>query len=93
VIVDALFGIGLTKDLGGIYLDAVKAVNKARDDGAYVLAADVPSGISADTGEALGGAVESDETVTFAFNKIGLTIGKGPACAGKVSVANIGIGR
>ena len=87
-IVDALFGIGLVREVSGIYLDTIKAVNKS---GAFVLSVDVPSGISADTGEALGGAVQADETVTFAFGKIGLMIGKGAGCAGKVTVVDIGI--
>ena len=91
IIVDALFGIGLARELAGIYLDTVKAINSARKAGAYVLSADIPSGISADTGEVLGGAVTADKTVTFAFNKIGLTIGKGPECSGKVMVEDIGI--
>jgi hypoxanthine-DNA glycosylase len=91
IIVDALFGIGLVRELSGVYLDAVQAINKARKAGAYVLAVDVPSGISADTGEVLGGAAAADETVTFAFCKIGLTIGKGLECSGKVDVADIGI--
>jgi len=93
IIVDALFGIGLVRELSGIYLDAVRAMNKARRVGAYVLSVDVPSGLSADTGEALGGAVTADETVTFAFCKPGLTIGKGPECTGKLTVADIGIYR
>jgi len=87
-IVDALFGIGIVRELEGIYLDAVKTINKS---GAYILSVDVPSGLSADTGETLGGAVTANETVTFAFNKIGLTIGKGPECSGKVTVKDIGI--
>jgi len=93
IIVDALFGIGLTRELSGMYLDTVKTINKARKSGAYVLAVDVPSGLSADTGEALGGAVTADETVTFAYSKIGLTIGKGVECSGKLKVADIGIYR
>jgi len=93
IIVDALFGIGLTRELSSIYLDTVQAICKARKAGAYVIAVDVPSGISADTGEALGGAVTADETVTFAFCKIGLTIGEGQKCSGNVSVADIGIYR
>jgi len=92
-VVDALFGIGLVRDVSGIYLDSVRAVNKARKGGAYVLSVDVPSGISADTGEALGGAVTADETVTFAFPKIGLTIGKGAENSGRLTVADIGIYR
>jgi len=91
VLVDALFGIGLTRDLSDIYLNTVKAICKARKAGAYVLAVDVPSGISADTGEVLGTAVSADKTVTFAYNKIGLTIGKGREHAGDVHVADIGI--
>ena len=91
VIVDALFGIGLVREVSDIYLETICAINSARKAGAYVLSVDIPSGISADSGEALGGAVAADETVTFAYNKIGLTIGKGIDCAGKVSVADIGI--
>jgi len=91
IIIDALFGIGLVREVLGKYLDAINAINKAKKAGAFVLSVDVPSGISADTGEALGGAVAADETVTFAYNKIGLTIGNGVDCVGKLSVADIGI--
>ena len=91
VLVDALFGIGLAREVSGIYLEAVRTMNAARKAGAYILAADIPSGISADTGEVLGGAVAADETVTFAYNKIGLTIGSGQKSAGLLTVADIGI--
>jgi len=93
IIVDALFGIGLVREVSGIYLDAINAINRTRKAGAFVLSVDVPSGISADTGEALGGAVAADNTVTFAYSKIGLTIGKGAEYAGKLTVADIGIYR
>ncbi|MDR2716376.1 MAG: NAD(P)H-hydrate epimerase, partial [Coriobacteriaceae bacterium] len=91
ILVDALFGIGLMRALAGAYLEAVRALCKARAAGAYVLAVDIPSGISPDTGEALGAAVAADETVTFAYPKIGQTIGQGLACSGKLSVADIGV--
>jgi NAD(P)H-hydrate epimerase len=55
------------------------------------LAVDIPSGISADTGEILGAAVRADATVTFAYNKRGLTLDPGKALAGKLIIADIGI--
>lgn len=91
ILVDALFGIGLTRSLSGVYLEVVNEMCAAREAGAYVLAVDIPSGISSDTGEPLNKAVKADETVTFAFNKIGLTIGAGPANAGRITIADIGI--
>jgi len=91
IIVDALFGVGLIRPLSGIYLKAVHAMCKAHAAGAYIVAADIPSGISPDTGEALGGAVTANQTVTFAYPKIGLTIGQGQTCTGKLTTVDIGI--
>jgi hypoxanthine-DNA glycosylase len=93
-IVDAMFGIGLTRGLSSEFLDTVKAVNKFRAGGAKVLSIDIPSGVSADTGEILGGAnsaVSADITVTFAYNKIGLTIEPGRTAAGRIIIKDIGI--
>jgi NAD(P)H-hydrate epimerase len=59
--------------------------------GARVLSIDIPSGVDADTGEAPGDAVRADRTVTFAALKPGLLQGSGPALAGVVDVADIGI--
>lgn len=91
VIVDALFGIGLARTLTGQHQEAVRAINRAKADGAYVLSVDIPSGISADTGEELGTAIQANTTVTFAYNKLGMTIEPGLTHAGTITVADIGI--
>jgi NAD(P)H-hydrate epimerase len=59
--------------------------------GAKVLAVDIPSGVSADSGEVLGIALAAYATVTFAFNKIGLAKEPGRTLAGDLMVADIGI--
>lgn len=88
VLVDALFGVGLSRDVAGRYGDAVNAFNclKGRK---YAL--DLPSGIDSDTGRILGTAVRADETITFGFCKRGLVLDPGAELAGKVTVADIGI--
>jgi NAD(P)H-hydrate epimerase len=59
---------------------------------APVLAVDIPSGVPGDTGVPEGGAIQAAVTVTFAAYKPGLLLGSGPALAGKVEVADIGLG-
>jgi len=88
--VDALFGTGLTRALEGPYASAAGALNAC---GTPVLALDVPSGLDADKGQELGVAVRAHATVTFAAPKPGLFRGRGPGCAGRVAVAEIGIPR
>ncbi|MDR1422224.1 MAG: NAD(P)H-hydrate epimerase [Coriobacteriales bacterium] len=90
-IIDALFGIGLARPLTGAYRQAVEAINDMRSAGARVLAVDIPSGISADTGEVLGAAVYADSTLTFAYNKLGMLFEPGRSHAGKLVVADIGV--
>ena len=68
VIVDALFGVGLSRPLEGEYADAVSRINAC---GKPVVAIDLPSGISADDGAVLGTAVKAELTVTFSFLKYG----------------------
>ncbi len=84
VIVDALFGIGLTRAPEGAAQAAVLAINAARVQGAGVLALDVPSGLDADRGVAPGDAVRADLTVTFIGAKPGLHTAAGPDYAGTV---------
>ncbi len=81
LIIDALLGTGLDRDVTGDYLEAVKAINEAP---APVLAIDIPSGLNADTGRILGSAVEADATISFIGLKQGLLTGDGPACSGRV---------
>jgi NAD(P)H-hydrate epimerase len=90
LVVDALFGTGLTRPLGEPWRGVIWALNAARR---RVLAVDLPSGLDADTGAELGAAVRADVTVTFVAKKPGLLCGQGPALAGRVIVAEIGIPR
>jgi NAD(P)H-hydrate epimerase len=91
VVVDAIFGTGLARPPAGAFAEAIARIDAARASGARVLAVDVPSGLSADTGRPLGPCVRADRTVTFAFQKRGLVLHPGPAYAGEVAVADIGI--
>ena len=88
VFVDALYGTGLTSDIKGLTRKVIQRVN---DSEAPVVAVDLPSGISADTGAVLGVAIEADITVTFGFRKRGLLVHPGCDYAGDVRVADIGI--
>ena len=75
VVVDALFGNGLSREITGAYKDAVETINAIKStngEDSYRIAVDMPSGIDADTGAVLGKAVKADETVTIAFKKRGL---------------------
>jgi hydroxyethylthiazole kinase-like uncharacterized protein yjeF len=91
VVVDALFGTGLARPPEGIFAEAIAAIDAARAAGAQVVAVDIPSGLSADTGQPLGPCVQADRTVTFAFPKRGLVIYPGATLAGELAVADIGI--
>lgn len=87
-IVDALFGVGLSRPVGGDFLAAVRWMNRCFQP---VVSCDIPSGVHTDTGEILGEAVRAACTVTFTYAKPGLWLGEGAACSGDVRVKNIGI--
>lgn len=87
-IVDALFGIGLSRTVEGIYRDIIWQINHS---GAFVAAVDMPSGISGDSGQILGIAVKAALTVTFAYGKLGHYLYPGAANCGRVVVKDIGI--
>lgn len=86
LIVDALFGIGLSREVCGEHAEAVVAINASR---APVVALDVPSGIDSDTGARLGVAVRASLTVTFGAMKLGLTQFPARDLAGEVVVVPI----
>lgn len=90
VIVDALFGNGLSRGLENKAAEIVDNINKAHDKGAYVVAVDIPSGISATSGMVLGCAVKADVTVTFGYTKAGQLLYPGAAYCGKLITADIG---
>ncbi len=88
VLVDALFGTGLTKPVQGINLKAVEWLNQQSSP---VVAVDIPSGIDASTGRVTGSAVNATLTVSFAFPKIGQVSYPGAGLVGELVVTNIGI--
>jgi NAD(P)H-hydrate epimerase len=88
--VDALFGTGLSRPVTGHLASVIEAINAC--EGSRV-AVDIPSGLSADTGEVLGTTVSAACTVTMAFLKVGLVSSPGYVHCGKVHVAEIGIPR
>jgi hydroxyethylthiazole kinase-like uncharacterized protein yjeF len=90
VVVDALFGTGLSRALSGSALRAVRAINAA---GRPVVAADVPSGVSSDTGAVPGGAVQASVTVAFGAPKLCHVLPPASGLCGRVVVADIGISR
>jgi NAD(P)H-hydrate epimerase len=90
-VIDGIFGIGGGRAPSGAFLDAVRLINRAGASGAEVLAVDIPSGISADTGGAAGEAVMADVTVAFAYKKIGHAEPPGSVFSGDVVVKDIGI--
>lgn len=86
VIVDAIVGTGLTRPLTGVILEAVKAINHTR---LPVLALDVPTGINADTGEAMGNGIYARHTITFIALKVGLVTGPALNFIGSLSLATL----
>ena len=88
VVVDAVFGTGLSRTVTGRFAEVIDAINGAD---VPVLAVDIPSGLAADTGQVCGTAVRADITVTFVGLKLGLFTGAGPDCAGTVHFDGLGI--
>jgi len=85
LIIDAILGVGLKGRVKGVIFEVINIINQS---GVYVLSADIPSGVNADTGEALGAAVYADRTVTFVAPKKGMEKNTGKRFCGKVVVSD-----
>lgn len=92
ILVDGLFGIGLLSEVRKPYDELIEKVNRWRkaNPDRQVWAVDIPSGLSADTGQVLGCTIQADFTVTFGFNKRGMLLYPGRDLAGKCFVEDIG---
>lgn len=88
VIVDSIFGVGLSRNIEGHYRELINQLNQVK---CTKFAVDIPSGISADNGRILGVAFKADYTVTFQAAKLGLQFYPGREYAGEVIVREIGI--
>ncbi len=82
LIVDAILGTGLEREVSGIWAAAIEEINRHQ---APVFALDIPSGLSADRGQILGCAIRADATLSFIGLKRGLFTGDGPDCCGEIA--------
>ncbi|HOF05100.1 MAG TPA: NAD(P)H-hydrate dehydratase [Syntrophales bacterium] len=85
-VVDALFGTGLDREVGGLHREVIAALNGCR---AWVLSLDIPSGVNGETGEIMGDAVRADATVTFGLPKPGNVLYPGCERGGKLYLSHI----
>lgn len=90
LVIDALLGTGLVRDIREPFRSAVAAINDAQ---CPVLAVDVPSGLDANSGEVRGSAVRATVTTTMVAPKVGFSRKDGPLHAGRVVVVDIGVPR
>lgn len=88
LIVDAVFGIGLTRNITDFLASVIQAMNNAT---AWKVAVDIASGIHADDGNILGTAFCADDTITFSFAKIGQYLWPGNEYSGRIHVVPMGI--
>ncbi|GJM14691.1 MAG: bifunctional NAD(P)H-hydrate repair enzyme [Thermodesulfobacteriota bacterium] len=86
VIVDALFGTGLDREVTGFYKKVIEFINV---QGVPTIAVDIPSGLDSNSGYPLGTAILADITVTFVLPKLGISIYPGVEFAGEIYVADI----
>ena len=88
VIIDALLGTGLTREVEDDWKTLITAVNHS---GVAVISVDIPSGLNADTGTISGAAINANQTVTFIGLKKGMFTGSGKACCGEISFDDLGL--
>ena len=90
VVIDALFGTGLTRPVEGEAARAIGLINQLRQQGAYVVAVDIPSGIQSDSGMTMEPYVRADLTVTMTAPKPGNILAPAAEANGRLVVASIG---
>jgi ADP-dependent NAD(P)H-hydrate dehydratase / NAD(P)H-hydrate epimerase len=97
ILIDALFGTGLTRPLEGIYLQVIEHVammrrarERARGARPLIVSVDIPSGLNADLNEAIGPAIQADITVTFTAPKPANVLPPASNFSGELIVAKIG---
>lgn len=87
-VIDAVFGIGLSRGLSDDYISIIDKINAMQG---VKIAVDMPSGINSDNGQIMGAAVKCNYTITFSFEKLGQYIWPGSDYAGKIYVVDMGI--
>jgi len=87
IVVDALFGTGLTRELSGIYVDVIQRLENHRPQ---IVSVDIPSGLNADLSEPIGRNITATATVTFTAPKLANVAATSSHFNGELTVANIG---
>lgn len=90
IIIDALFGTGLSGEVREPFKTFIYGVNKLNKT---IISVDIPSGLDCNDGKVLGSAIKANKTVTFAASKRGFYLGNGPTHTGEIIVTDIGIPR
>jgi ADP-dependent NAD(P)H-hydrate dehydratase / NAD(P)H-hydrate epimerase len=88
VVIDALFGTGLSKPITGVYEQAVQAINNSQS---FVISVDVPSGLNSDTGNVMGCTVKATCTVSFIGLKQGLFTGMAANYCGEILYSSLSV--
>lgn len=88
MIIDAIFGTGLSRNIEGLFERTISIINKSDN---FILSVDIPSGLSSDTGEILNTCIKANKTVTFQLLKKGLVENSGEKYAGEIVVEPIGM--
>jgi NAD(P)H-hydrate epimerase len=88
VVVDAILGTGMDRPVAGLYKAAIEAINASP---AHIIAVDVPSGMSADSGNVMAAAVKADCTMTFIGLKQGLFTGQAAEHCGEIHYDSLGV--
>ncbi len=87
LLIDAIFGIGLKGRVGGMFKSVIQRMNSSKRT---IVSVDIPSGLDANTGCALGIAVKADYTLSLIAPKKGLLINQGPKFSGRLITRHIG---
>ena len=88
VVIDCLFGTGISRKVSGFFRKVIFKINKSKQK---TISIDIPSGVHGDTGKVFGCAIKANETLALHAKKIGHTLYPGKTYCGKIIVVDIGI--